>query len=35
MGILFQYTLLKVVSYYHLSVLSVSVMSFQKNVDGG
>ena len=31
MCILFVYTLLKVVSYY-LSVLSTSVMGFQKNV---
>ena len=30
MCILFVYTLLKVVSYYDLSVLSVSVMGFQK-----
>ena len=27
-------TLLKVVSYYDLSVLSMSVMGFQKNSDG-
>ena len=26
------YTLLKVVSYYDLSILSMSVMGFQKNV---
>ena len=30
MCILFVYTLLKVVSYYDLSVLSMSVMGFQK-----
>ena len=30
MCILFVYTLLKVVSYYDLSVLSMSVMDFQK-----
>ena len=30
MCILFAYTLLKVVSYYDLSVLSMSVMGFQK-----
>ena len=30
MRILFVYTLLKVVSYYDLSVLSMSVMGFQK-----
>ena len=30
MCILFAYTLLKVVSYYDLSVLSISVMVFQK-----
>ena len=36
MCILFVYTLLKVVSYYDLSVLSMSVMALQqKNVDGG
>ena len=30
------YTLIKVVSYYDLSVLSMSVMGFQKkNLDGG
>ena len=29
------YTLLKVVGYYYLSVLSVSVMGFQKNWMGG
>ena len=28
------YTLLKVVSYYDLSVLSMSVMGFQKKLDG-
>ena len=33
MCILFVYTLLKVVSHYDLSVLSVSVLGFQKNVD--
>ena len=32
MCILFVYTLLKVVSYYDLSVLSISVMGFQKKV---
>ena len=32
MCILFVYTLLKVVSYYDLSVLSMSVMGFQKKV---
>ena len=31
MCILFVYTLLKVVSYYDLSILSMSVMGFQKN----
>ena len=30
MSILFVYTLLKVFSYYDLSVLSMSVMGFQK-----
>ena len=30
MCILFVYTLLKVVGYYNLSVLSMSVMGFQK-----
>ena len=36
MCILFVYTLLKVVSYYDLSVLSMSLMGFQKkNLDGG
>ena len=30
MGILYAYTLLKVVSYYDLSVLSMSVMGFHK-----
>ena len=29
------YTLLKVVSYYDLSVLSMSVMGFQKKILGG
>ena len=29
------YTLLKVISYYDLSVLSMSVMGFQKSLDGG
>ena len=29
------YTLLKVVSYYDLSVLSISVMGFQKKLDVG
>ena len=34
--ILFIYTLLKVVGYYDLSVLSMSVMGFQqKSLDGG
>ena len=32
MYILFVYTLLKVVSDYHLSVLSMSVRSFQKKL---
>ena len=32
MCILFVYTFLKVVIYYDLSVLSMSVMGFQKNV---
>ena len=31
---LYNYTLLKVVSYYYLSVLSISVMGF-KSFDGG
>ena len=36
MCILSVYTLLKVVSYYDLSVLSMSVMGFQKkSFDGG
>ena len=36
MCILFEYiTLLKNVNYYELSVLSMSVMGFQKNLDGG
>ena len=30
---MFAYTLLKVVGYYDLSVLSMSEMGFQKNVD--
>ena len=35
MCILFVYTLLKAVSYYDLSVLSMSVMGFQqKSLDG-
>ena len=34
MCILFVYTLLKVVSYYDLSVLSLSVMGFQKQKFG-
>ena len=34
MCIMFVYTLLKVVSYYDLSVLSISVIGFKKNVDG-
>ena len=29
------HTLLNVVSYYDLSVLSMSVMGFQKSLDGG
>ena len=33
MGILYVYTLLKVVSYYDLSVLSMSVMGFQQSLD--
>ena len=34
--ILYVYTLIKVVSYYYLSVLSMSVMGFQKkSLDGG
>ena len=32
---LFVYALLKVVSYYDLIVLSMSVMGFQKNWTGG
>ena len=35
MCILFVYTLLKVVSYYDLNVLSMSVMGFQIFLDGG
>ena len=35
MCIVFVYTLLKGVSYYDFSVLSMSVMSFQKSLDGG
>ena len=35
MCILSVYTLLKVVGYYNLSVLSMSVMGFQKSLDGG
>ena len=35
MCILFVYTLLNVVSYYYLNVLSMSVMGFQKSMDGG
>ena len=35
MPILFVCTLLKVVSYYDLPVLSMSVMGFQKSLDGG
>ena len=31
----FVYTLIKVVSYYDLRVLSMSVMGFQKSLDGG
>ena len=34
MCILFVYTLLKVVNYYDLSVLSMSVMGFQKKKFG-
>ena len=35
MCVLFVYTLLKVVNYYNLSVLSMSVMGFQKKSVGG
>ena len=35
MCILFVYTLLKVVSYYDLSVLSMSVMGFQEQFGWG
>ena len=35
MCILSAHTLLKVVDYYDLSVLSMSVMGFQKSLDGG
>ena len=35
MCILSVHTLLKVVGYYELSVLSMSVMGFQKSLDGG
>ena len=35
MCILFVYTLLNVVRYYDLSVLSMSVMGFQKSLDRG
>ena len=35
MCILFVYTLLKVISYYDLSVLSMSVIGFQKNFGCG
>ena len=35
MCILSVYALLKVVGYCDLSVLSMSVMGFQKNMDGG
>ena len=35
MWILFVYTLLKVVSYYDLSVLSMSVMGFKNSLNGG
>ena len=35
MCVLFVYTLLKVVSYYDLSVLSMSVMGLQKSLDAG
>ena len=35
MCILSVYTLLKVVGYYDLSVLSTSVMGFKKKLDGG
>ena len=34
MCILFVHSLLKVVGYYNLSVLSMSVMGFQKKLDG-
>ena len=34
MWILFVYTLLKVVSYYDLIVLSMSVMGFKNSLDG-
>ena len=33
--ILFVYTLLKVINYYDLSVLSMSVMGFKKKIVGG
>ena len=35
MCILSVYTLLKVVGYYDLTVLSMSVIAFQKQLDGG
>ena len=35
MCILFVYTLLKVISYYDLRVLSMSVMGFQTKIGGG
>ena len=35
MCILSVYTLLKVVGYYDLSVLFMSLMGFQKSLDGG
>ena len=35
MCIKYVYTFLKVVGYYDLSVLSMSVMGFQKKLDGG
>ena len=35
MCIMFEYTLLKHVSNYDLCVLSMSVMGFQKSLDGG
>ena len=35
MCILSVYALLKVVGYYDLSILSMSVMGFEKSLDGG